>query len=177
MPGPRGRAATAPRPEDPTKAIKKFETFSLDDAPPTLTYAATPAAGLVDQQDVHRLGHGADDFGVTGISMTLQATPPAATCRTTAPSDATYNAIGIVPDVPNATSTTWSKEITVPTEGAWQAQARARDTSGNSSLDSDRPHLERLGGRPGAGGVDQLAGIRGPTDRAAAGDGHAGPAR
>ncbi len=38
--------------------------------------------------------------------------------------------------MPNATSTTWSKEVTVPTEGAWTAQARARDTGGNSSLDT-----------------------------------------
>ena len=50
--------------------------------------------------------------------------------------DGTYNSIGIVPDVPNATSTTWSREVTVPTEGAWTAQARARDTGGNSSLDT-----------------------------------------
>ena len=50
--------------------------------------------------------------------------------------DGTYNSIGIAPDVANATSTTWSREITVPTEGAWTAQARARDTGGNSSLDT-----------------------------------------
>ena len=84
--------------------------------------------------------------------------------------DATYNSIGIVPDVPNATSTTWSKEITVPTEGTWTAQARARDTGGNSSLDTTDRTWNVSGQRPGARGVDQHAGLRGPADRSAAGD-------
>ncbi len=168
-----GNAPAAPRPEDPTKAIKKFETFSLDDAPPTLTYAATPAAGLLTSTTFTVSGTASDDFGVAGISMTLRDAA-GRYLQDDGTADATYNAIGIVPDVPNATSTTWSKEVTVPTEGTWQAQARARDTKGNSSLDSHRPHLERLRGRPGAGGLDQLAGLRGPADHAAAGDGHAG---
>ena len=125
---------TTPRPEDPTKAIKKFETFSLDDAPPVLTYA-TPAAGVVTTKTFLISGNVADDFGVTGISMTLKDAA-GRYLQDDGTVDSTYNSIGIAPDVPNATSTTWSKEVSVPTEGAWTAQSRAHDTGGNSSLDT-----------------------------------------
>jgi PKD repeat protein len=129
-----GIGAVGDRPEDPTKAIKKFETFGLDDAPPTMTYTA-PAAGLVNNQTFTVQGTTADDRGVTGISMTLKNSA-GSYLQDDGTVDSTYNAIAIAPDVPNATSTTWSKEITVPAEGTWQAQARARDTGGNSSLDT-----------------------------------------
>ncbi len=124
----------APRPEAPVKAIKKFETFGLEDAPPTMTYTA-PASGLVTNQTFTIEGTTADDRGVTGISMTLKDAA-GRYLQDDGTVDATYNALGIAPDVPNATTTTWSKEVTVPTEGTWQAQARARDTGGNSSLDT-----------------------------------------
>ncbi len=129
-----GNGPSGNRPEDPEKAIKKFETFSLDDAPPTMTYAA-PAAGVVNSKTFTVSGTAADDFGVTGISMTLKD-QAGRYLQDDGTVDATYNSLGIAPDVANATSTTWSKEITVPTEGTWQAQARARDTAGNSSLDT-----------------------------------------
>jgi PKD repeat protein len=121
-------------PEDPIKALKKFETFGLDDAPPTMTYTA-PAAGLVNTQTFTIQGTTADDRGVTGISMTLRD-EAGRYLQDDGSADSSYNSIGIAPDVPNATSTTWSKEVTVPSEGTWQAQARARDTNGNSSLDT-----------------------------------------
>ncbi len=120
--------------EDPTKAIKKFETFGLADAPPTMTYTA-PAAGLVNNQTFTIQGTTADDLGVTGISMTLKNSA-GRYLQDDGTVDATYNSLGITPDVPNATSTTWSREVTVPAEGTWTAQARAHDTGGNSSLDT-----------------------------------------
>jgi len=127
-------APVTPRPEDPTKATKKFETFSLGDAPPTLTYTA-PAAGLVNSKTFVIAGTVSDDLGVAGISMTLKDSA-GRYLQDDGTADSTYNSIGIVPDVPDATTTTWSKEVTVPTEGTWQAQALARDTGGNSSLDT-----------------------------------------
>ncbi|MCW2709912.1 MAG: hypothetical protein JWP24_106, partial [Marmoricola sp.] len=129
-----GMGPVGERPEDPTKAVKKFETFGLDDAPPTMAYTA-PAPGLVNNKTFTIQGTTADDRGVTGISMTLKDAA-GHYLQDDGTVDPTYNAIGIALDVPNATSTTWSKEITVPTEGIWEAQARARDTSGNSSLDT-----------------------------------------
>ena len=129
-----GNGDTLPRPEDPTKATKKFETFGLTDAPPTLTFTA-PTAGVVNTKTLLITGSVADDLGVTGASMTLRDSA-GRYLQDDGTADNTYNTIGIVPDAPNATSSTWSKEVTVPTEGEWRAQARARDTGGNSSLDT-----------------------------------------
>ncbi len=120
--------------EAPTKATKKFETFSLGDAPPTVAYSA-PLAGLVKSKTFVISGTTADDLGVTGISMTLKNSV-GQFLQDDGSVDGTYHALSIVPDVPNATSTTWSREVTVPTEGTWKAQTRARDTGGNSSLDT-----------------------------------------
>ncbi len=122
---------------DPTPASKKFETFNLDDAPPTVGYSS-PAAGPVLTKTFTITGTTADDKGVVSLSMTirnesnryLQDDGTVATA---------YNSIGIAPDVPGAQTTTWQKEITVPDEGLWKAQIRAVDTGGQSSLDtSDR---------------------------------------
>ncbi|MET0837577.1 MAG: PKD domain-containing protein [Marmoricola sp.] len=122
---------------DPSPAVKKFETFNLDDAPPTVSYTA-PAAGTVPTKTFTITGTTADDKGVVGLSLTirnennryLQDDGTVATA---------YNSFGIAPDVPGATSTTWQKEVTVPDEGLWKAQIRANDTGGQSSLDtSDR---------------------------------------
>ena len=49
---------------------------------------------------------------------------------------AIYNSFRITPDVVGGTNTTWTYEVTVPTEGTWQAQARATDTTGQSALDT-----------------------------------------
>ena len=120
--------------EDPTKATKKFETFGLGDAPPTMAYTA-PAAGLVNNKTFVIAGTTGDDLGVTGISMTIKDSA-GRYLQDDGTADPTYNLISIVPDVPNATTTTWSKEVTVPTEGTWKAQALAHDTGGNASLDT-----------------------------------------
>ena len=132
-----GNGVVGDRPEDPSKAIKKFETFGLTDAPPTLTYTA-PVAGVVNTKTFLISGNVADDLGVTGISMTL-TDAAGRYLQDDGTVDSTYNSIAVAPDAPNAPSSSWSKEVTVPTEGAWTAKARARDTAGNSSLDtSDR---------------------------------------
>ena len=47
----------------------------------------------------------------------------------------TYNSFNIQPDVVDAISTTWSTEVTVPTEGTWRIAVTPRDTAGQSSLD------------------------------------------
>ncbi len=122
---------------DPSPAGKKFETFNLDDAPPTAGFSS-PASGPVSTQTFLVTGTTADDKGVVSLTMTvrnennryLQDNGTVATA---------YNSFAIAPDVPGALNTTWQREITVPDEGLWKAQIRANDTGGQSSLDtSDR---------------------------------------
>ncbi|WP_081682554.1 PKD domain-containing protein [Marmoricola sp. URHB0036] len=149
--------------EDPTKAIKKIETWSPDDAPPTMAYAAVPAAGLVNSKTFTVSGTAADDHGVTGITMTLRDSA-GRYLQDDGTSDPTYNTIRITPDVPNATSTTWSKEITVPTEGTWQAQSLAHDTAGNASLDTlDRTWVISANGQAPSVSISSPGSVVPPT--------------
>ena len=158
------------------QAVKKFETFNLDDAPPTCRYTA-PRPGTVPTKTFtdHRAPP-TDDKGVRRAEpddpQREQPLPPGRRHRRrrrTTPS-------GSTPDVPGALSTTWQKEITVPDEGLWKAQIRANDTGGQSSLDTIRPHLDRVRHRPGAGRLDHLAQRGDPADGPADVHRRAGPA-
>jgi PKD repeat protein len=132
---------------DPTKASKKFETFGLTDAPPTATISAPPS-GIVNDTTFTVSGTASDDLGVTALSMTLRDSNGRylQDDGSTSPS---YNAFRVVPDVPGATSTTWSHEFTVPYEDNWRIQVRASDTGGQSSLDTtDRTWSVFANGQP-----------------------------
>ena len=128
--------APCPRPGPSTepKAAKKTETFGFTDQPPN-TDVTGPSSALVKTKTFTVTGTATDDVGVNSIGMTvldgnnryLQA-------------DGTVSSTGytfrFAPDVVGARNTTWSKEITVPTEGNWKARARATDTNGESDLDT-----------------------------------------
>ena len=117
---------------DPSPAVKKFETFNLDDAPPTASYSA-PAAGTVKTQTFTVTGNATDDKGVVSVGMTIR-NENNRYLQDDGTVGTAYNAFRITPDVPGALTTTWQKEITVPDEGLWKAQIRANDTGGQSSL-------------------------------------------
>ncbi len=119
---------------DNSPATKKFETFNLDDAPPTASFTA-PAAGPVATKTFLITGNIADDKGVASLTLTMRNEN-----NRYLQDDGTvasrYNSFQIAPDVPGALSTTWQKEVTVPDEGLWKAQVRASDIGGQSSLDT-----------------------------------------
>ena len=119
---------------DPTKDTKKFETFGLADQPPT-TSVTGPSTSIVTTETFTVTGTSADDLGVTGVNMTIRDSHNEY-LQDDGTTSSSYNSIHIVPDVLGATSTTWSKEITVPYEDTWRAQARSTDTSGQDSADT-----------------------------------------
>ena len=119
---------------DNTKDTKKFETFGLEDAPPSVTISG-PASGLLSTRTFKVAGTTTDDRGVVALSMTIRDGNNRY-LQDDGSIGSTYNSFRIVPDVPGALSTTWSREVTVPGEGTWKAQVRASDTSGQSSLDT-----------------------------------------
>ncbi len=118
---------------DATKAVKKFETFSLDDRPPTASITG-PSGSIVPSTTFTVTGTATDDKGVQSIGYTmrdannryLQDDGSVAT---------TYNTFRIDPDVVGGLTTTWSTEITVPYEGEWKIQVTPSDIS-QSSLDT-----------------------------------------
>ncbi|MBO4206815.1 Ig-like domain-containing protein [Micromonospora echinofusca] len=120
---------------DTTKAIKKIETFSFDDLPPT-TNISTPAAGLNPALSFVATGTATDDKGVTALTYSFRdgENRYLQDDGTVAP---VYNTFRGEPDVIGALSTTWQFEVTLPAEGEWRMTATAIDTAGQSDLRGD----------------------------------------
>ena len=119
---------------DNTKATKKTETFGLTDQPPN-TNVTGPSGSLVKTFTFTVTGTATDDVGVNSIGMTIRDGSNRY-LQDDGTVSSTNNTFRITPDVVGAKSTTWSKEITVPNEGTWKAQARATDTAGQPDLDT-----------------------------------------
>lgn len=120
--------------QDSSKDINKFESFSNADAAPRATFS-TPAAGIVPTTSFTVTGSATDDFGVQSLSYTVRDESNRY-LQNDGSAQATYNSFGITPDVVGATNTTWSTEITVPSEGVWRMQVEVRDSAGQPSLDT-----------------------------------------
>ncbi|MFN8188916.1 MAG: PKD domain-containing protein [Nocardioidaceae bacterium] len=117
---------------DPSKATKKFETFSILDAPPTARI--TGPTGIVPSTTFTITGTATDDVGVRSLSYVIK-NGSSLFLQDNGTVSANYNAFTISPDVVDAVSTTWSTEVTVPYEGIWRIAVTPRDSGGQSSLD------------------------------------------
>ncbi|HET8615447.1 MAG TPA: PKD domain-containing protein [Actinomycetales bacterium] len=118
---------------DATKAIKKIESFGLDDQTPTTSINGP--SGIQTSTSFTVTGTASDDHGVTSLSYWfrdennnyLQNDGTVA---------AVFNTFRGAPDVVGATSATWSYDVTLPHEGVWRASATATDTAGQADLRS-----------------------------------------
>ncbi len=117
---------------DATKAVKKIETFSFDDLPPTTKFSA-PAAGLLATKTFVATGTATDDKGVNALTYSFR-TPDNRYLQDDGTVAPVYNTFRTEPDVIGAVSTTWQVEVTLPTEGEWRMTATAIDTAGQSDL-------------------------------------------
>ncbi len=117
---------------DASKATKKFETFSVLDAPPTAR--VTGPTGIVPSTTFTITGTATDDIGVRSLSYVIK-NGSSLFLQDDGTVSSNYNAFTIQPDVVDAVSTTWSTEVTVPYEGVWRIAVTPRDTGGQSSLD------------------------------------------
>lgn len=129
----RARAYSSSGASDPTQAAKKTETFGLADQPPETRI--TGPGGVVSSTTFTVTGSATDDVGVNSIGMTIRNASSQYLQADGSVSSTSYT-FRITPDVVGAPSTTWSQEITVPTEGIWSARARATDTAGQGDLDT-----------------------------------------
>ncbi|WP_320066098.1 Ig-like domain-containing protein [Micromonospora sp. RTGN7] len=120
---------------DATKAIKKIETFSFDDLPPT-TKISSPAAGLLATRTFVATGTATDDKGVSAMTYSLR-TPDNRYLQDDGTLAPVYNTFRGEPDVIGAVSTTWQFEVALPVEGEWRLTATAIDTTGQSDLRGD----------------------------------------
>lgn len=117
---------------DPSKAIKKFETFGITDAAPRASI--TGPSGVVPSTTFTVTGTATDDLGVRSISYVIK-NGGSLFLQDNGTVASTYNSFTISPDVVDAVSTSWSTEVTVPYEGEWRIAVTPRDNSGQSSLD------------------------------------------
>ena len=108
-------------------------------------------------------GTATDDVGVNSIGLTIRD----ANNRylqadgTAAPGSHTFR---FAPDVVGSPNTKWSREITVPAEGTWKAQALATDTAGQLDLDTgDRTWIVSEDGVPPSVSISAPAVMVPPT--------------
>jgi PKD repeat protein len=119
---------------DPTKAVKKIESFSFDDQTPT-TSITGPSGSVQTSTSFVATGTASDDHGVNALTywfrddnnQYLQDDGTVA---------AAFNTFRGVPDVIGATSATWQYEVTLPHEGQWRMSATAVDDAGQADLRS-----------------------------------------
>ncbi len=120
---------------DATKAVKHVETFSTADKAPTASISAPSSSAAVPSTTFTVSGTATDDFGVSSLGWTMRDANNRY-LQDDGSAGPSYHSFRLTPDVVGAASTTWSFEVTVPSEGQWQLQVTPTDTSGQSSLDT-----------------------------------------
>jgi len=119
---------------DPTKAIKKFETFGLDDATPT-TSINGPSGSVLTSTNFIATGTASDDNGVDALSYWFRDASNQY-LQDDGSVSSNFNTFRGLPDVVGATSATWQYEVTLPHEGEWRMSATAIDNAGQADLRS-----------------------------------------
>ncbi len=159
--------------QDPSPAIKKFETFDYSDQPPDAN--VNGPGGIVASTAFTITGSATDDVGVQSISFTLQDESNDRYLQDDGSVATNSNSFNVEPDVVGATSTTWSYDMVVPYEGEWSIRVRAVDTAGQLPRHR-RPHVAGGQQRHRPHGDDQRAGGHDAADLGADRHGHARPA-
>jgi hypothetical protein len=118
---------------DTTTALKKIESFGLDDQTPTTSISGPGRTQASTSFTV--TGTADDDHGVTALSYWFRDSQNRY-LQDDGTADHVFNSFRGTPDVIGATSATWSYDVTLPHEGEWRASATAIDTAGQSDLRS-----------------------------------------
>lgn len=119
---------------DATKAIKKFESFSIDDQTPT-TSINGPGGSVLTSTTFIATGTANDDKGVNALTYWFRDDNNQYLQEDGSVSSS-FNTFRGTPDVVGATSATWQYEVTLPHEGEWRMSATAIDNNGQSDLRS-----------------------------------------
>jgi len=119
---------------DRTKAVKKIESFGLEDQTPA-TSITSPPGGILSSTTFTMSGTASDDKGVDSLSYWFRD-EQGRYLQDDGSVDDIYNTFRGTPDVIGATSATWSYDVTVPHEGVWRGSATAIDTIGQADLRS-----------------------------------------
>jgi large repetitive protein len=118
---------------DPTKAVKKFESFGLEDQTPTTSI--TGPNGVQTSTSFTMTGTAQDDHGVNSLSYWFRDEQNRY-LQNDGTVDDIFNTFRGVPDVVGATNATFSYDVILPHEGIWRLSATATDTAGQADLRS-----------------------------------------
>jgi PKD repeat protein len=117
---------------DATKAVKKIESFGVDDQTPT-TGISGPGGSVLTSTNFIATGTANDDKGVNALTYWFRDESNQYLQEDGSVSSS-FNTFRGTPDVVGATSATWQYEVTLPHEGTWRMSATAIDSSGQSDL-------------------------------------------
>jgi PKD repeat protein len=117
---------------DATKAVKKFESFSVDDQTPT-TGISGPSGSVLASTTFIATGTASDDKGVNALTYWFR-NESNQYLQEDGSVSSNFNTFRGTPDVVGATSATWQYEVTLPHEGEWRMSATAIDSTGQSDL-------------------------------------------
>lgn len=118
---------------DSSKAVKKIESFSLDDQ--------TPATNILGPTGVQAsttftvTGNATDDHGINRLSLWFRDENNLY-LQDDGTVGSNFNTFNTLPDVVGAPNATWSYDVTLPHEGTWRGSATAIDTAGQADLRS-----------------------------------------
>jgi PKD repeat protein len=119
---------------DATKAIKKIESFGVDDQTPT-TSINGPGGSVLTSTNFIATGTASDDKGVNALTYWFRDEANQY-LQDDGSVSSNFNTFRGTPDVVGATSATWQYEVTLPHEGTWRMSATAIDNAGQSDLRS-----------------------------------------
>jgi PKD repeat protein len=119
---------------DATKAVKKIESFGIDDQTPT-TSINGPSGSVLTSTTFIATGTASDDKGVNALTYWFRNSSNQYLQEDGSVSSS-FNTFRGTPDVVGATSATWQYEVTLPHEGEWRMSATAIDNAGQSDLRS-----------------------------------------
>ncbi|MGH2816289.1 MAG: Ig-like domain-containing protein, partial [Actinomycetota bacterium] len=125
---------TAAGTSDATKAIKKIESFGVDDQTPT-TSINGPTGSVLTSTNFIATGTASDDKGVNALTYWFRDEANQY-LQDDGSVSSNFNTFRGTPDVVGATSATWQYEVTLPHEGTWRMSATAIDNAGQSDLRS-----------------------------------------
>ena len=117
---------------DATKAIKKIESFGVEDQTPT-TSINGPGGGVLSSTTFIATGTAGDDKGVNALTYWFRDEANQY-LQDDGSVSSNFNTFRGTPDVVGATSATWQYEVTLPHEGTWRMSATAIDNAGQSDL-------------------------------------------
>ena len=117
---------------DPTKAVKKIESFNFDDATPS-TGISGPSNSILTSTEFTTTGTATDDHGVSAITFWFRD-ETGAYLQDDGSTANELNTFRGIPDVVGATNATWRYDVSLPHEGTWKMSATAIDSAGQSDL-------------------------------------------